>query len=184
MRASFQPVRASASRANFYLLRGLMRLPFLFRQELHRIDVLAAQCGRRFPSKRRNSINDQWSARRREMLESPAYRVLSQSAHRAISPNSPSSSRTCDHASRRVCQGRCRGQDISRASRSVLNRTFHSVAYILNFLGHGSFPLNGPPVGSQARKTEGKSNCANYPFPYHKRHNSRCPCSGMVFCWF
>jgi Pyridoxamine 5'-phosphate oxidase like len=47
--------------------------------------VLAAQCGRRFPSKRRNSINDQWSARRREMLESPAYRVLSQSAHRAIS---------------------------------------------------------------------------------------------------
>jgi hypothetical protein len=35
--------------------------------------------------KRRNSINDQWSARRREMLESPAYRVLSQSAHRAIS---------------------------------------------------------------------------------------------------
>ena len=47
--------------------------------------MLAAQCGRRFPSKRRNSINDQWSARRREMLESPAYRVLSQSAHRAIS---------------------------------------------------------------------------------------------------
>jgi hypothetical protein len=35
--------------------------------------------------KRRNSINDQWSARRREMLESVAYRVLSQSAHRAIS---------------------------------------------------------------------------------------------------
>jgi len=35
--------------------------------------------------KRRNSINDQWSARRREMLESPANRVLSQSAHRAIS---------------------------------------------------------------------------------------------------
>jgi hypothetical protein len=35
--------------------------------------------------KRRNSINDQWSARRREMMESPAYRVLSQSAHRAIS---------------------------------------------------------------------------------------------------
>jgi hypothetical protein len=35
--------------------------------------------------KRRNSINDQWSPRRREMLESPAYRVLSQSAHRAIS---------------------------------------------------------------------------------------------------
>jgi hypothetical protein len=28
--------------------------------------------------KRRNSINDQWSARRRQMLESPAYRVLSQ----------------------------------------------------------------------------------------------------------
>jgi hypothetical protein len=36
-------------------------------------------------NKRRNSINDQWSARRRENLESPAYRVLSQSAHRAIS---------------------------------------------------------------------------------------------------
>lgn len=36
-------------------------------------------------NKRRNSINDQWSARRREMLESPAYKVLSQSAHRAIS---------------------------------------------------------------------------------------------------
>jgi hypothetical protein len=36
-------------------------------------------------NKRRNSINDQWSARRREMLASPAYRVLSQSAHRAIS---------------------------------------------------------------------------------------------------
>jgi hypothetical protein len=36
-------------------------------------------------TKRRNSINDQWSPRRREMLESPAYRVLSQSAHRAIS---------------------------------------------------------------------------------------------------
>jgi hypothetical protein len=35
--------------------------------------------------KRRNSINDQWSARRREMLESPAYRVLSQSAHRVLS---------------------------------------------------------------------------------------------------
>jgi len=35
--------------------------------------------------KRRNSINDQWSARRREMLESPAYRALSQSAHRVIS---------------------------------------------------------------------------------------------------
>jgi len=35
--------------------------------------------------KRRNSINDQWSPRRREMLESPAYRVLSQSAHRVIS---------------------------------------------------------------------------------------------------
>jgi hypothetical protein len=35
--------------------------------------------------KRRNSINDQWSARRGEMLESPAYRVLPQSAHRAIS---------------------------------------------------------------------------------------------------
>jgi hypothetical protein len=35
--------------------------------------------------KRRNSINDQWSARRKEMMESPAYRVLSQSAHRAIS---------------------------------------------------------------------------------------------------
>jgi hypothetical protein len=44
----------------------------------------------------------------------------------------------------------------------------------------GVSPLNGPPVGSQARKTEGKSNCANYPFPYHKRHNSRCPCSGGV----
>jgi hypothetical protein len=26
--------------------------------------------------KRRNSINDQWSARRREMMESPAYRAL------------------------------------------------------------------------------------------------------------
>jgi hypothetical protein len=35
--------------------------------------------------KRRNSINEQWSPRRRSMLESPAYRVLSQSAHRAIS---------------------------------------------------------------------------------------------------
>jgi hypothetical protein len=35
--------------------------------------------------KRSNSINDQWSPRRREMLESPPYRVLSQSAHRAIS---------------------------------------------------------------------------------------------------
>jgi hypothetical protein len=35
--------------------------------------------------KRRNSINDQFSVRRREMLESPAYRVLSQSAHRALS---------------------------------------------------------------------------------------------------
>jgi hypothetical protein len=35
--------------------------------------------------KRRNSINDQWSARRREMLESPAYRALSQSAHRVMS---------------------------------------------------------------------------------------------------
>src|SRR5262245_65720196 len=35
--------------------------------------------------KRRNAINDQWSARRREMLESPAYRALSQSAHRVIS---------------------------------------------------------------------------------------------------
>jgi hypothetical protein len=36
-------------------------------------------------TKRRNSINDQWSARRREMLESPPYCVLSQSAHRVIS---------------------------------------------------------------------------------------------------
>jgi hypothetical protein len=36
-------------------------------------------------TRRRNSINDQWSARRREMLESPAYRVLSQAAHRAMS---------------------------------------------------------------------------------------------------
>ena len=36
-------------------------------------------------SKRRNSINDQWSARRREMPQLPAYRVLSQSAHRVMS---------------------------------------------------------------------------------------------------
>jgi hypothetical protein len=35
--------------------------------------------------RRRNLINDQWSPRRREMLESPAYRVLSQSAHRVLS---------------------------------------------------------------------------------------------------
>jgi hypothetical protein len=32
--------------------------------------------------KRRNQISGQWSPRLIEMLESPAYRVLSQSAHR------------------------------------------------------------------------------------------------------
>jgi len=35
--------------------------------------------------KRRNSINGQWSPRVIEMLESPAYRALSVSAHRVIS---------------------------------------------------------------------------------------------------
>jgi hypothetical protein len=35
--------------------------------------------------KRRNSISGQFSARLIEMLESPAYRVLSRSAHMAIS---------------------------------------------------------------------------------------------------
>jgi hypothetical protein len=35
--------------------------------------------------KRRNRINGQWSARLIEMLESPAYRVLSLAAHRLIS---------------------------------------------------------------------------------------------------
>jgi len=35
--------------------------------------------------KRRNRINEQWSARVISMLESPAYRVLSVSAHRIIS---------------------------------------------------------------------------------------------------
>jgi hypothetical protein len=35
--------------------------------------------------KRRNRINGQWSPRLIEMLESPAYRVLSLSAHRVIS---------------------------------------------------------------------------------------------------
>jgi hypothetical protein len=36
-------------------------------------------------SKRRNRINGQWSPRLVEMLESPAYRALSLSAHRVIS---------------------------------------------------------------------------------------------------
>ena len=35
--------------------------------------------------KRRNRINEQFSARLIEMLESPAYRVLSRSAHLVIS---------------------------------------------------------------------------------------------------
>jgi DNA-binding transcriptional MocR family regulator len=35
--------------------------------------------------KRRNGISGQWSARLIEMLECPAYRALSQSAHRVIS---------------------------------------------------------------------------------------------------
>jgi hypothetical protein len=35
--------------------------------------------------KRRNSINGQFAARRIEMLESPAYRVLSRSGHMVIS---------------------------------------------------------------------------------------------------
>jgi hypothetical protein len=34
--------------------------------------------------KRRTSIGGQWSARRKDMLESPAYRALSLSAHRII----------------------------------------------------------------------------------------------------
>jgi hypothetical protein len=34
--------------------------------------------------KRRNSINGQFAARRIEMLESPAYRVLSRSAHMVL----------------------------------------------------------------------------------------------------
>ena len=34
---------------------------------------------------RRNSISEAWAARSIEMLESPAYRVLSLSAHRALS---------------------------------------------------------------------------------------------------
>ncbi len=37
------------------------------------------------PIKRRNRISGQWSARLIEMLESPAYRVLSRSAHMVIS---------------------------------------------------------------------------------------------------
>jgi hypothetical protein len=35
--------------------------------------------------RRRNSINEQWSPRKRSMLESPAYRVMSLAAHRLIS---------------------------------------------------------------------------------------------------
>jgi len=35
--------------------------------------------------KRRNSIAEQWAPRRRSMLESPAYRVMSLSAHRVLS---------------------------------------------------------------------------------------------------
>ena len=34
--------------------------------------------------KRRNKINEQWASFRIAMLESPAYRVLSQGAHRVI----------------------------------------------------------------------------------------------------
>ena len=36
-------------------------------------------------SKRRNQITGQWAARSIEMLESPAYRILGLSAHRALS---------------------------------------------------------------------------------------------------
>jgi hypothetical protein len=37
------------------------------------------------PLKRRNKITGQWAARSIEMLESPAYRILGLSAHRALS---------------------------------------------------------------------------------------------------
>jgi hypothetical protein len=36
-------------------------------------------------SRKQNKISGQWSARLIEMLESPAYRVLSLSAHRVLS---------------------------------------------------------------------------------------------------